>query len=257
MSPKALDRGRLQAFFPPYTEFGGAVDGLLTGRDVVPGGALVWWLMDGVRQEGELDRLKARPFGVPLIVLLPSAADIHRTLPLLNSVTTLNARSVLPAIHLGSPEHLRMVLKTPPRSTPDAVCRHLARRGVLRTPAAQREVHRIFELAPEVPSITKLAKRMYASRRTLGRHFSNAGLPVPSHWLQFARLLYVCVHLQSDEGAIFRIATRLGYPDGFTMSNQMKRMIGYRPSEVRNYLGWEWIVEAWLRREEAAGRVTL
>ena len=257
MSPKAVERGRLQAFLPPYDEFGDSVDALLYGSEIVPGGALVWWLVDGVRQEGELDRLKARPFGVPLIVLLPSAAEIHRTFPLLNAVTSLNARSVLPAVHLGSPEHLRLVLSTPPRSTPDSVCRHLARRGVLRSPAAQREIHRIFELAPEVPSVTKLAKRMYASRRTLGRHFSGAGLPVPSHWLQFARLLHVCVQLQCDDSAIFRVATRLGYPDGFTMSNQMKRMIGYRPSEVRNYLGWEWIVESWLRREAEAGRVEL
>jgi AraC-like DNA-binding protein len=192
-----------------------------------------------------------------LIVLLPSAAEIHRTFPLLNSVTSLSARSVLPAVHLGSPEHLRLVLSSPPRNTADAVCRHLIRRGLLRNPAAQREVHRIFELAPEVPSITKLAKRMYASRRTLGRHFASAGLPVPSHWLQFARLLHVCIRLQSDDTAIFRIATRLGYPDGFTMSNQMKRMIGHRPSEVRQYLGWEWIVEAWLRRESAEERIAL
>jgi hypothetical protein len=41
------------------------------------------------------------------------------------------------------------------------------------------------------------------------------------------------------------------------MSNQMKRMIGYRPTEVREHLGWEWIVEAWLRREATAGRVAL
>jgi AraC-like DNA-binding protein len=217
----------------------------------------VWWLVDGIRQEPELERLRARPHGVPLIVLLPSASEIHRTLPALNSVTALHPRSVLPAVHLGSPEHLRTVLATPPRSVPDAVCRHLTRRGVLRSHAAQREVLRIFELAPEVSSITKLAKRLYASRRTLGRHFGGAGLPVPSHWLQFARLLHVCVLLQSDDAAIFRIATRLGYPDGFTMSNQMKRMIGYRPTEVREHLGWEWIVEAWLRREATAGRVAL
>ena len=37
----------------------------------------------------------------------------------------------------------------------------------------------------------------------------------------------------------------------------MKRMIGFRPSEVRQRLGWEWIVEAWLRREIAAGSVEL
>ncbi|MGH7500372.1 MAG: helix-turn-helix domain-containing protein [Longimicrobiales bacterium] len=257
MGPRAAETYWLQAFLPPYDRFGNSVDELLAGCTVVPGGALIWWLVDGRRQEDELERLRARPYGVPLIVLLPSAHEIHRTLPLLNSVTSLQPRSVLPAVHLGSPEHLRAVLSTPPRSIPEAACRYLTRRGVLRSLAEQREVHRIFELAPETPSVSKLARRMYASRRTIGRHFASASLPVPSHWLQFARLLHVCVQLQTDEAAIFRIATRLGYPDGFTMSNQMKRMIGYRPSEVREYLGWEWIVEAWLRREASAGRVEL
>ena len=112
-----------------------------------------------------------------------------------------------------------------------------------------------MELAPEVASISKLSRRMYTSRRTLGRHLSAAGLPVPSHWLQFARLLYISVQLQNDSSAIFRIACRAGYPDGFTMSNQMKRLIGYRPSDIRACLGWEWIVEAWLRREAEVGNL--
>ena len=43
-----------------------------------------------------------------------------------------------------------------------------------------REVKRIFELAPEISSVTKLARRMYTSRRTLGRHFALSGVPVPS-----------------------------------------------------------------------------
>jgi AraC-like DNA-binding protein len=55
--------------------------------------------------------------------------------------------------------------------------------------------------------------------------------------------------MHNDEAAVFRIAARFGYPDGFTMSNQMKRLVGHRPSEVRQLLGWEWIVEAWLKRE--------
>jgi hypothetical protein len=39
------------------------------------------------------------------------------------------------------------------------------------------------------------------------------------------------------------------------MSNQMKRLIGYRPSDIRACLGWEWIVEAWLRREAEVGNL--
>ncbi len=37
----------------------------------------------------------------------------------------------------------------------------------------------------------------------------------------------------------------------------MQRLFGTRPSVVRQCLGWEWLVEEWLCREEAAagGRV--
>ena len=46
-----------------------------------------------------------------------------------------------------------------------------------------------------------------------------------------------------------RIAAQYRYPDGFTMSNQMKRLVGWRPSDVRQYLGYEWFIEEWLKQE--------
>jgi hypothetical protein len=54
---------------------------------------------------------------------------------------------------------------------------------------------------------------------------------------------------------IFKAAIQVGYPDGFTMSNQMKRLIGCRPSEVRENLGISWILEEWVTREVEAGRL--
>ncbi len=33
------------------------------------------------------------------------------------------------------------------------------------------------------------------------------------------------------------------------MSNSMKRLTGYRPTFVREHLGWEWLVHAWLEAE--------
>jgi hypothetical protein len=45
------------------------------------------------------------------------------------------------------------------------------------------------------------------------------------------------------------VATRFAYPDGFSMSNSMKRLLGYRPSFVRQHLGWEWIVQVWAEGE--------
>jgi len=257
MGPLTAEGTRLRAFAPPYERFEATAETVFGRKNPPCGKALVWWLVDGRSQQAEFDRLAARPHGVPVIVLLPAAAQIPGTLPLLHRVLDLAPRSVLPAPYLGTPVHLRQVLATPPRSIGDAVIRYLRRRGVLKGEVIEHEVRRIIDLASETTSVSRLARRMYTSRRTLGRHFAVAGLPVPSHWLQFARLLHVAIRLQNDTSAIFRIATRSGYPDGFTMSNQMKRLIGYRPTEVRECLGWEWIVEAWLRQEASRGQIVL
>lgn len=241
----------LRIFAPPYHR--------LEPRDVpaagsVPrGSAVVWLLTDASAQAREFDRLRERPYDLPLVVLLPPPSEIGRTLPLLNLLALLRPRSVLPGMSLGTPESIRHVLATPPPSLAEAVLRQLTERGLIQTRAIAKEVRRIFEVAPEVQSISRLARRLYTSRRTLGRHFAAHGLPVPSHWLQFARLLHVSVHLQNEPSAIFRIAARSGYADGFTLSNQMKRLIGCRPTEVRSCLGWEWILESWLQRERAMG----
>ena len=79
------------------------------------------------------------------------------------------------------------------------------------------------------------------------------GLPVPSHWLQLSRMLRLAFRLQNSDATVFSIAYESGYPDGFSVSNQMHRLIGYRPSQVREFLGWEWILEAWLRKEAESG----
>jgi hypothetical protein len=71
-----------------------------------------------------------------------------------------------------------------------------------------------------------------------------------------ARLLRVAVELQTTEATVASIAIHHGYPDGFSVSNQMERLIGHRPSEIRERLGWEWILEAWLKREAEIGALT-
>jgi hypothetical protein len=63
----------------------------------------------------------------------------------------------------------------------------------------------------------------------------------------------VAIRLQNSGESIVSVGFELGYSDGFSLSNQMMRLIGFRPSDVRAYLGWEWILEAWLRREAETG----
>jgi hypothetical protein len=114
----------LQAFNPPYDGLDADVSSILESREPARGRALIWWLQDGPDQRGEYEMFSYRPAGLPLIVLLPSANAIRRTLPLLSRVVDLYPRAILPAPYLGTPEYLRQVLATPPRSLTDAVIRY-------------------------------------------------------------------------------------------------------------------------------------
>jgi AraC-like DNA-binding protein len=248
----AADARTLALFTPPYEALhpcGTEVLDELNDVQDWKGCALVWQLSDAPHQHAAADALAHRSPGLPLLVLLPPPADLAPIVNMLPVVRSLAPRMILPFGVIDAPIRLRQVLALAPRNLAGAVTNHLVRRGILRQRRSIREFQRIFELAATTRSIAGLARRMYTSRRTLGRHFNKIELPVPSHCLQFARLLHVALHLHSDEAAVFRVATRFGYPDGFTMSNQMKRLIGHRPSEVRELLGWEWMVETWLKRE--------
>jgi len=220
-----------------------------------PGYALTWWLADGDAQELEFQWLYERPPGLPLLIVLPPAREIRKVFALLGSLTALEPRAILPAGRLAAPNRLRDLLATPPRRFADAVSAYLVRRGLLKTEEIRRNVRAIFQAVPAVRSVSGLAARLHASRRTLGRRFADAGLPVPSHWLQFARVLHVAMRLQTDRSPLSRIAGQYGYPDAFTLSNQMKRLTDYRPTDVRRWLGWEWLVEAWLKREAESGGI--
>ena len=248
-------QSRLALFAPPYEDFL-PIDLSWTPLTLPPRGlALVWWLTDAEEQEEEFQWLYDRPHGLPLFVILPPPHQIARAIPLLGFLTALEPKAILPAGRVAAPFRLRQLLAAPPRHLAKEVTDYLVGRHLLRRDDVRREVKRIFDLAPEVTSISKLARRLSTSRRTLGRHFEAAGLPVPSHWLQFARLMYIAVRLQNDPSAVFRIASHAGYPDGFTMSNQMKRLLDCRPTEIREALGWEWIVEAWIRQETLLGEI--
>jgi AraC-like DNA-binding protein len=247
---------RLAILSPPYEQFETIDYSCWRAPNLPPRGlAMVWWLADASHQIEEFEWLYQRPAGLPLFIVLPPPSAITGLVPLVNHLDALEPRAVLPHGRIIAPHRLRLLLGAGPRHLARAAVAYLCRRGILIDIAQRREVLKIFELSTEVSSISRLARRMYTSRRTMGRHFENAGLPVPSHWLQFGRLLHVAIKLQAEPMPICRVATRYGYPDGFTLSNQMKRLVGCRPTEVRENLGWEWFIERWLQCEARAGRV--
>ncbi len=245
----------LALYCPPYDRYHEISIDWTPPEQPPRGKCIIWWLVDARCQEDEFAWLQERVPGLPLIIILPPAQALSRVLSLLNYVALVEPRAVLPFTRALSLDAIRRLLQAPPRNVPLALTVYLTRRGLLPHDRQRHDVRAIFEMAPTTKSIARVAAKLSTSRRTLGRRFMAAGLPVPSHWLQFGRLFHVALRLQQETTAMFRIAGKLGYPDGFTMSNQMKRLIDCRPTDVRNNLGWEWIVESWIQRELRAGGI--
>lgn len=257
MRPDVLSQPGLYLFRPPYREWdlqdsGWSPDPF--GQTAMePGAALVWLMAPVGDIYPQFDRVADRPRWLPLFVVLPEPEDVVPLAELLRSVPDLGPRGVLPSVGRGLGGAIRSLLRAPPRSLSMVVADQLEAAGVIEDEETRERVETIIGVAPHTPSIERLAHRLCQSRRTLGRHFHDRGLPVPSHWLQFARILHVAIQLQNTSTNMSRVAGRFGYRDGFTMSNSMKRLTGYRPSFVRDHFGWEWLVEAWLREEGVGG----
>lgn len=218
----------------------------------IPGSALIWAMGEGdyVKTQALVEQ---RPGGLALIAIFPRAADISTDPDVVQVVQRCRPHGLLP-YHIGPvARDLAQVLRRPAIDLAADVTDYLSWRGLVVDRETTHLIRRIIELSAEIRSITALSRSMYLSRRALGRRLLSRGLPVPSHWLQVARMLRLASRLQNSDASVFSIAYESGYPDGFSVSNQMHRLIGCRPSQVREYLGWEWILEAWLRREAADG----
>jgi len=243
---------------PPYTRLQplapSTSDIRACGRQ--PGSALIWIMGSG----GDAAReraVRSRPGGVALLVILPPDRDIAKSATLALHLQQLRPHGILPYHPEPTTSDLSQVLRRPPVDLAGEVVDYLRWRGFALDRDTVHLLRRILDLSGELRSISSVSRSMYLSRRALGRRLTTRGLPVPSHWLQMGRLLRVAVRLQNTEATVSSVAFEHGYPDGFALSNQMERLIGHRPSEVRRRLGWEWLVESWLRREAETGRLTV
>ena len=241
----------LSFFAPPYFELIRA--GHLTQRERPPRGVFVVWdLKHTTDFVVAAEQVTRRPHGMGLVIVLPPPHELYRIRDVFEGLVDFHPCAILPA-SLNSSDRLCQLLRNLPRRPHQEFVEYFKRRGLLCDERSRQEVNKLFAESRVVHSVASLARRMSSSRRTLGRHFSQAGLPAPSRWLQFARLLYVSLYLQRNRCSIGRAAAELGYPDPFTMSNQMKRLTGLRPSEVKARFGWSWIAESWVVEETRRG----
>ncbi len=247
-------RSPFSLFAPPYDRleaFGESIPAHAPGR--LPAGEAVVWQMARSANALDLQIMRDRPGGLALIVVLPPARELVSEADVLTIVERCRPHSVLPFHPEPEPEDLAVVLRRPPEALPVDVTDYLVWRGLRVDGDTRRLIRRTLELSGELRTVSGLSRALYLSRRALGRRFLSRGLPAPSHWLQFGRVLRATIQLQTTDDSLFAIAEGLGYPDGFALSNQMKRLTSVRPSTIRECLGWEWVVEGWLVDERRRG----
>ncbi|MGE3675495.1 MAG: helix-turn-helix domain-containing protein [Polyangiaceae bacterium] len=239
----------------PYTHLQPLTGGSASVRAVArePGTALVWQ-MEPDRCHAGAEIAQHRPGGIPLLVILPPGQEDDPSAVLMSALQHTRPLGILPYHPNVLPTDLAQVLRRDPADLAADVTDYLRWRGIDIERETVQLIRRIIELSSSLRTLSAVCRSLYVSRRALGRRFSRSGLPVPSHWLQIARILRVSIRLQNTGVTVSSSAFELGYPDGFAFSNQVERLVGVRPSMVRLRLGWEWIFESWLRREAEAGR---
>jgi AraC-like DNA-binding protein len=252
MDPQA--RTNLSLLAPPYRELT-PVDG--ESWAVSPRGRALIWDMGQGHWKDSFESCRTRTPGLPLIVVLPCAMELGESAQVLRVVEKCRPHSVLPHHFEPDVEDLKTVLRRTPRDLPLEVMDYIQWRGIHVDLETRRMIRRTMSLSVQVKTVGALARSFYLSRRALGRRFLTRGIPVPSHWLHFGRVLKAVLKLQNSRASLMSVAFEMGYSDGFTLSNQMERLTGVRPRQAREMLGWEWAVEAWLQNEARTGGLSM
>ncbi len=137
---------------------------------------------------------------------------------------------------------------TRPADLPGDVVDWLSRRGVRLSPSVRHLLHGIFALAPHSPTVAPLLTRIGTSESSARFRLQKKGLPAPGRWLQVARALNAALHLQArPDRPLLPLALSLGYADHSALSHLLGRAFRCRPAEIRDCLGWEWLLDRWLR----------
>jgi AraC-like DNA-binding protein len=95
-------------------------------------------------------------------------------------------------------------------------------------------VEALIRLAPDTPTVTSLAQRLFVRPSTLMSRFARAGLPSPKNYLAAIRLLHAA-HLFETAGlSVADVSYRLEYSSPQSFGRHLRAMLGLTALEFRH-----------------------
>jgi AraC-like DNA-binding protein len=94
-------------------------------------------------------------------------------------------------------------------------------------------VEAMIRLAPDTPTVTHLARRLYVRPSTLMSRFARAGLPSPKNYLAAIRLLHASYLFETAGLSVADIAYRLEYSSPQSFGRHLRAMLGLTALEFR------------------------
>lgn len=94
-------------------------------------------------------------------------------------------------------------------------------------------VEAMIRLAPESPTVTNLAQRLYVRPSTLMSRFARAGLPSPKNYLAAVRLLHASYLFEAAGLSVADVSYRLEYSSPQSFGRHLRALLGVTALEFR------------------------
>jgi AraC-like DNA-binding protein len=94
-------------------------------------------------------------------------------------------------------------------------------------------VEALIRLAPDTPTVTSLAQRLYVRPSTLMSRFARAGLPSPKNYLAAIRLLHASYLFETAGLSVADVSYRLEYSSPQSFGRHLRAMLGLTALEFR------------------------
>ena len=169
--------------------------------------------------------------GIPTVALL-SQHDASATEMLLR----LGASGVRQVVDVTSPtgwSRLRQVVGQPATRAVARIQGPILEVLAEAPPDTRLFMEAVIRLAPDTPTVTTLAQRLFVRPSTLMSRFARAGLPSPKNYLAAIRLLHAAYLFETVGLSVADVAYRLEYSSPQSFGRHLRAILGVTAIEFR------------------------